>query len=31
LNNYHKKVFSSLKGFMKGKEIIELRKACSAI
>ncbi len=31
LNNYHKKVFKNLKKSMNGKEIIELKKACSAI
>ena len=31
LNSYHKKVFNSLKSFMNAKEIVELRKACSAI
>ena len=31
LNNYHKKVFDSLKKFMNKKEVIELKKSCSAI
>ena len=31
LNNYHKKVFNSLKGKMNNNEILELKKACSAI
>ena len=31
LNNYHKKVFNSLKGKMNNNEILELEKACSAI
>ena len=31
LNNYHKKVFDNLKGAMNKNEIIELKKACSAI
>ena len=31
LNNYHKQVFKNLKKSMNGKEIIELKKACSAI
>ena len=31
LNNYHKKVFDSLKKFMNKIEIIDLKKACSAI
>ncbi len=31
LNNYHKKVFNNLKGAMNRGEIIELKKACSAI
>ena len=31
LNNYHKKVFDSLKEFMNKIEIIDLKKACSAI
>ena len=31
LNNYHKKVFNSLKDKMNNDEILELKKACSAI
>ena len=31
LNNYHKKVFNNIKSFMNKFEIIELKKACSAI
>jgi len=31
LNNYHRKVFRSLKGAMNKAEILELKKACSAI
>ena len=31
LNNYHKQVFKNLKKSMNGNEIIELKKACSAI
>ena len=31
LNNYHKKVFDSLKKFMNKKELLELSKSCSAI
>ena len=31
LNEYHKKVFDSLKKFMNRIEIIDLKKACSAI
>ncbi len=31
LNIYHKKVFNSLKGKMNNNEILELKKACSAI
>ncbi len=31
LNNYHKKVFNNLKSAMNNSEIIELKKACSAI
>ena len=31
LNNYHKKVFNSLKSKMNSSEILELEKACSAI
>ena len=31
LNNYHKKVFNSLKKIMNKVEILELTKACSAI
>ena len=31
LNIYHKKVFNSLKGRMNNNEILELKKACSAI
>jgi Xaa-Pro aminopeptidase len=31
LNNYHKKVFNNLKKFMNKIEILELKRACSAI
>ncbi len=31
LNEYHKKVFDNLKNFMNENEILELRRACSAI
>ena len=31
LNNYHREVFRNLKGLMNRSEIIELKKACSAI
>jgi len=31
LNNYHQKVFLNLKKFMNKFEILELKKACSAI
>ena len=31
INNYHKNVFSNLKNFMNKVEILELKKACSAI
>ena len=31
INDYHKKVFNNLKGIMKKTEIVDLRKACSAI
>ena len=31
LNNYHKKVFDSLKKFMNKTELLELSKSCSAI
>ena len=31
LNNYHKTVFKNLSKFMNKSEIIELKKACSAI
>ena len=31
LNKYHKKVFDSLKKFMNKKEVVELKKSCSAI
>ena len=31
LNNYHKKVFYNLKNTMSKEEIIDLKKACSAI
>ena len=31
LNNYHKKVFDSLKKTMNRSEILELQKACLAI
>ena len=31
LNDYHQKVFNNLKNAMNKKEIIELKKACSAI
>ena len=31
LNNYHKKVFNNLKKFMSKIEVLELKKACSAI
>ena len=31
LNNYHKKVFDSLKKFMNKTEFLELSKSCSAI
>ena len=31
INNYHKKVFDNLKIFMNKIEMLELRKACSAI
>ncbi len=31
LNNYHKKVYASIKNFMSRNEIVELKKACSVI
>ncbi|MDC0619340.1 aminopeptidase P family protein [Pelagibacteraceae bacterium] len=31
LNIYHKKVFDNLKGFMNKKEVLELKKSCSAL
>tara|TARA_B100001027_G_scaffold208611_1_gene174037 strand:- start:417 stop:2135 length:1719 start_codon:yes stop_codon:yes gene_type:complete len=31
LNNYHKKVFNNLRGKMDNNEILDLKKACSAI
>ena len=31
LNNYHKKVFYNLKNKMNKTEVLELKKACSAI
>jgi Xaa-Pro aminopeptidase len=31
LNNYHKKVFENLKKFMSRREILKLKKSCSAI
>ena len=31
LNDYHQKVFNNLKNAMNKKEILELKKACSAI
>ena len=31
INNYHKKVYKSLKNFMNNNEKGELKKACSAI
>ena len=31
LNNYHQKVFNSLKKFMNKSECLELSKSCSAI
>ena len=31
LNNYHKKVFDNLKSFMNKKEVLELKKSCSAL
>jgi len=31
LNNYHKKVFEVLKGFMNKTEMLDLKKSCSAI
>ena len=31
LNSYHKKVFNNIRGFMNKLEMVELKKACSAI
>ena len=31
LNNYHKKVYNNLKNIMNRKEVLNLKKACSAI
>ena len=31
LNNYHNKVFKNLKNYMNQSELLELKKACSAI
>ena len=31
LNNYHKNVFDKLKGNMNSVELIDLKKACSAV